>query len=155
MNNFNKLKPWVYKNILEIIDLNPLSALEKNIDIQSIQISEELYRKINKYLRENSLITHTRYGSGGRHEGAKYYMYTYKFKITDTREGKYFINKGGALGYEPKGIFFKGFPEEKKKKEALTPTMLQLFYGFLKKYPEHILNINWCYQEKEEEPFDD
>lgn len=144
------LKPWVYKKILDIIDLNPKLALEKHVNVRSMQISQELYHMIRKYLRENYLVTHTRYGAGGRFGGANYYTYSYKFKLTHSREkDKYFINDGGAVGYQSEDSIFKNsYKADKKELERLTPTVLQMFYGILKKYPIHLLNVEWDYQEE-------
>lgn len=152
MNNSKKIKPWVYKNILDIIDLDPKTALERNVDILSIQISQNLYNKLTTYLGENRLKTFMNFGRGGKYDGGNYYTYSINFKITHNREkDKFYINKGGTRGYTPKDndIGFKNpyGPKNYETLKKLTPTMLQLFYGFLKKYPEHILNVNWRYSE--------
>ncbi|WP_151837724.1 hypothetical protein [Acinetobacter ursingii] len=150
------LKPWVYKSILDIIDLSPKLALEKGVNVRSIQISQELYLMIYKYLRENYLITHTRHGAGGRFGGGNYYTYSYKFKLTHSREkDKYFINDGGAVGHQSENSFFKNpYKADMKELERLTPTILQLFYGILKKYPMHLLNVEWDYQEEVKTPWE-
>lgn len=150
------LKPWVYKSILDIIELNPKLALEKHINIRSMQISKELYHIIYKYLEENRLITHSRHGAGGRFEGADFYTYSYKFKLNySQKKGKYFIYDRGAIGYNPEKSLFKNpYRAEIQELERLTPTTLQLFYGILKKYPMHLLNVKWDYEEYEEIPWE-
>ena len=49
--------------------------------------------------------------------------------------------------------FANPYEADDETKVKLTPTMLQLFYGFLKKYPEHILNVRWKYREPENYDF--
>ena len=36
--------------------------------------------------------------------------------------------------------------------EERTPTILKLFYGILRKYPDHILNVKWRYDMALDDP---
>ncbi len=46
----HKLKPWVYNKIIDLIDLNSQLAKEQRISIESIEITQELYKKIIAYI---------------------------------------------------------------------------------------------------------
>lgn len=154
MIEIKKLKPWVYKDILDIIDLDTNSASEKNVNIKSLEISNELYGKIDKYLGENRLKTFMRYSTGGRHDGSNYYTYSIYFNLTHNRKkNKFYINNRGAQGYSKStgiGDFRNPYRLDDESLLKLTPTMLQLFYGLIKKYPEHILSVQWNYYEEPE-----
>lgn len=141
----HKLKPWVYNKIIDLIDLNSELAKEQGVTIESIEITEELYRKIINYLLKNNLITHMRHGKGGRWGGGSGYEYCYNFVLVTyykSNKLKYYLNNGGALGCD---VSRKNNEQKNGKLEERTPTTIKLFYGILRKYPDHILNVDWRY----------
>ncbi|HCA5045202.1 TPA: hypothetical protein ACGIKW_003816 [Acinetobacter baumannii] len=148
----NRLKPWVYKKILDLIDLDSQSAEKQQVIIESIEITEELHSKIHKYIAQNHLGTHFRYGRGGRWGGGSHYQHCYNFTLVIYRKpntSKYYLNNGGAMGCD---VSRKNNEKQYGPLEERTPTILKLFYGILRKYPDHILNVKWRYDMALDDP---
>lgn len=63
-------------------------------------------------------------------------MHTCNYRLTAyAKTGKYYITNQGALGHT-----------DEKKADLLkekTPTLEQIFYNILRKYPQHILKVSW------------
>ena len=146
----HKLKPWVYNKNIDLIDLNSQLAKEQRISIESIEITQELYKKIIAYISKNNLRTHSRHGKGGQWGGGSYYEYCYNFKLVTYRKSntpKYYLNNGGAMGCD---VSRKNNEQKYGRLEERTPTIIKLFYGILRKYPDHILNVDWRYNTEDD-----
>jgi hypothetical protein len=130
----NKLKPAVYKSISAIIGFDVRTAKDIGVQIDRIEVTKELYMKIANWLIDSDICTH--------YMNRVQWVFTIHFRAT--------CNLSNPTYY----WLLNGSHRKSSECEAShlmrlekTPTLLALFYGILKKYPEHLLNVSWSYKE--------
>ncbi len=128
----NKLKPAVYKSISTIIGFDAQTAKDIGVQIDMIEVTKELYMKISNWMIDSNICTHRILSTLS--------IFTIHFHIyrESSNSTHYFLLNGGKSS-ECEATHLMRLEK--------TPTLLKLFYGILKKYPEHLLKVSWRYKE--------
>lgn len=115
---------------LNISTIEDYNRIKDEIRLHELHLSSWLYSKVRKYIEANDLVTHIRYSAGGRKGGGVPYEYTVHFK---------FVGWGKLSSAGSRGI---ASIDRLNRCYELTPTLAQIMYNTIKKYPQHLINIH-------------
>lgn len=149
----------IYENLSDNyanIDISKIGIEKANqigVEIKIIEISESLYIKIRKYLLENEF--YFEYSRSGNHPNHDVRITNRKFilkKVTSKNKTIFSINgkfTNGINHFRP--VKEQTAVYERVKKDQNKLTILDLFYGILRKYPNDIYKVNFLINDKPNE----
>lgn len=131
--------------ILEV-DLRKFTSTDfynKKILISAIFISRNGGRKINKWLEDNPQLVLKKYQKNSKDSWGKmssFFQNTAFFNLESESSDGYDGRRIITPAYELSDLLTT-------EQISQTPTMIELYFGILKKYPEHIERIYSCYKD--------
>ena len=137
----NYFLPKVYERIKEY--LTKENAEAANFRVLKMTITSEVAEKIYKYIEDENLETYSQYKKNGR---SVKFSYTPKFsvKMYFKKDGSYSmcLIDSGTRGRYP--IRFTHLTKEYDEKYKKSMSMLDLYFAIIKKYPNHLISIQFA-----------
>lgn len=139
-----KYQPNFSNDVQSLLRLSQTEAIDQNICITEIQVTQSFYEHLSNYLAEHNLYTYFRYGDGGQDKNGDILSYTCNFRMKVFRKSKnpkFYISESGST----KAVNI----EKLKHCETNTPTLLELFYDMVKEYRNEIIGVTWFIEPKQ------